>query len=176
MPLTFLRNLGIVSAAGITTTKLGTGAVLQVVQTVKTDSFSSTSNGWIDVTGLSASITPSSSSNKILVVSDVAMGHADFYNLNYIIQTLRGSTAIGISTFATNNASGGANLYNAGGQYPFIFGNMKMFLDSPATTSSTTYKVQINKLDASGTIYVNRKGADNAVGAVSSVTLIEIAG
>jgi hypothetical protein len=153
------------------------GKVLQVVQTVKTDVFSSTYNGFIDVTGLSASITPSSSSNKILVISDVAMGHSDFFNFNYIFQTLRNSTAIGISTFASFNASGGANFYNAGGGiYPYVFGNMKMFLDSPATTLSTTYKVQVNKIDASGTIYVNRAGIGTHVGGVSSVTLIEIKG
>ncbi len=176
---------GTLPAANINNTSIGNvtalpagvgGKVLQVVQTVKTDAFSSTSNGFIDVTGLSASITPSNSSNKILVISDVAMGLSDFYSFNFVFKVLRNSTDIGISTAGSTNISGGANFYNSGGQYPYVFGNMKMFLDTPITTSSTTYKVQINKLDASGTIYVNRRGADTGIGGVSSITLMEIAG
>jgi hypothetical protein len=187
MPLTKIQSLGITdgtivnadinASAAIAGTKFGAGTVLQVVQTFKTDTFSTTSATWVDVTGLSQSITPSSASNKILVISDVAMGSSDFNSYNFLFQTLRGSTAIGISTAGSSvNASGGANMYLLGGQYPYLFGNMKMFLDSPATTSSTTYKIQINKNDASGTIYINRKGADAATGAVSSITLMEIAG
>ena len=52
------------------------GKVLQVVNTVKTDVFSgqSVSNAFVDITGLTLSITPSSSSNKILIEFDVCMG------------------------------------------------------------------------------------------------------
>ena len=66
MPLTFLRNLGIVSAAGITTTKLGAGAVLQVVYGSTATEVNTNSNTFIS-TGLSTSITPTSASNKILI-------------------------------------------------------------------------------------------------------------
>ena len=151
------------------------GKVLQVVQTLKTDTFSSTSASWVDITGLSASITPSSSSNKIIVIPDVAIGSSDLYGYNWVWRILRDATAIGVSTTASIvNASGGANLYNSGGQYPYLFGNSKMVLDSPSTTSAITYKVQANKINADGTLYLNRKGVDNSTGAISSLTLMEV--
>ncbi len=71
------------------------GKVLQVVQTFKSDAFSSTSNGFFDISGLSVAITPSSSSNKILVVSDLALGSNDFVSYNLGFKVLRGSTSIG---------------------------------------------------------------------------------
>ena len=61
----------------------GFGKVLQVVQAVKTDTFSTASATMVEVTGFSASITPSSTSNKILVLADVAFGSSNlgFYQL-----------------------------------------------------------------------------------------------
>ena len=152
------------------------GKVLQVVQTFKSDAFSSTSDGFFDVTGLSASITPSSSSNKILIISDIALGSSDLYSFNHGFKVLRNSTDVGISTFATTNYSGGANMYLSNGAICHLFGNSKTFLDSPATTSATTYKIQATKNSASGTLYINRRGNDTGIGGVSSITLMEIAG
>tara|TARA_R100000005_G_scaffold20109_1_gene8616 strand:+ start:49 stop:603 length:555 start_codon:yes stop_codon:yes gene_type:complete len=171
---------GTLPAANINSTSLGNvdvGKVLQVKQTIKTDTFSTTSSSFVDITGLSVSITPSSSSNKIFVISDVAMGMSNFYNFNWLFRVLRGSTAIGVSTTGTGvNISGGANLYDSGGQHPYLFGNSKYILDTPSTTSATTYKIQATKEDASGTIYVNRKGSADANTGVSSITAMEIAG
>jgi len=97
MPLTKIQSLGITdgtivnadinASAAIAGTKLtGVGKVLQVVQTFKADSFSSSSTSFTDVTGLSVSITPSSASNKILVLCTVPMSS----NVDAIIQLLRG--------------------------------------------------------------------------------------
>jgi hypothetical protein len=98
MPLTFLRNLGIVSSAGISTTKLGTGAVLQVVSTNKIDTFASSSiaNTFVDITGLSVSITPSSASNKILILATVNHG-VDGIRAT-ALKLVRNSTDIDIGT------------------------------------------------------------------------------
>jgi hypothetical protein len=157
---------------------LGTGVggkVLQVVQTFKSDAFSSTSDGFFDITGLSVAITPSSASNKILVISDLAIGSSDINAFNHGFKVLRGSTNVGISTAGSTNFSGGVNMYLSGGQYAWLFGNMKMFLDSPSTTSATTYKIQGTKNGADGTFYVNRKGADTTIGGTSAITVMEIA-
>ena len=63
-----IANAQIASNAAIATTKLGTGAVMQVVSTTKTDTFATNpSSSFIDVTGLSVSITPSSTSSKVLI-------------------------------------------------------------------------------------------------------------
>ena len=149
------------------------GKVLQVVQTIKVDTFSSTSGGWIDVTGLSLAITPSATSSKVYGIFSIAMGLSDFNGLNYSWKSVRGSTDIGISNTG-NGSSGGGNLYLSGGSYPHLFGNTKAVLDSPSTTSATTYKIQINKGGTDQTIYVNRRGQDANQTGVSSITLMEI--
>jgi len=151
------------------------GAVLQVVQSYKIDSFSSTSGTWADVTGLSASITPTSLSSKILVIADVAMGSSDLNGFNFVFRIVRDSTPIGVSNFATVNASGGINMFLSNGAVPFAFGNMKMFLDSPSVASSITYKIQINKDDVNGTLWVNRRASATDFGGTSGITLMEIA-
>jgi len=157
-------------------TGLPAGSVLQVVQTFKSDAFSSTDNGFFDITGLSVAITPSSSSNKVLVISDLAIGSSDLYSYNHGFKVLRDSTDVGISTAGSTNFSGGVNMYLSAGNIPYLFGTMKMFLDSPSTTSATTYKVQGTKISASGTFYLNRKGVDTSIGGASSITVMEVAG
>ena len=150
----------------------GGGKIGQVVSTFKADAFSSTSDGFFDITGLSVSITPSATSSKILVISDLALGASDFNAFNIGFKVLRGSTDIGISTAGSNNYSGGFNFY--GNDTTYAFGNAKVFLDSPSTTSATTYKVQGTKLDSSGTFYLNRRGSSTSVGGASSITVMEV--
>ena len=175
MAITRLGGATAITGTIPTSVAPGAGKVLQVVQTIKTDTFSSTANGFFDLTGLSLAITPSATSSKILVIPDVAMASSDFYSYNFVWRALRTSTVIGVSTTASStNASGGANLYLGGGQYPYLFGNSKMILDSPSTTSATTYKIQASKISAGGTLYLNRKGVDNGTGGISSLTLMEV--
>ena len=109
---------------------LVTGKVLQVVQGISTTSVSSTSSTYV-TTGLSASITPSSTSSKILVLTNFASQIAT--SSNTIRLTLkRGATDIDTS------GDGFAKLRVTANN---LFGNTPMnVLDSPATTSSTTYE------------------------------------
>ena len=147
MPLTFLRNLGIVSSAGITTTKLGTGAVLQVVSTDDSTTRTTTSTSFVDCGTLSASITPSSTSNKILIIFSTGAQVSSAGDVGYYT-ILRGATNIAPNT--TNGfrniqlgSSNGTNLVSIN------------FLDSPSTTSSTTYKVQFRSNTAGNTVSAN---------------------
>jgi hypothetical protein len=141
MPLTFLRNLGIVSAAGITTTKLGAGAVLQVVTSSTNTQQTTTSSTFVDATGLSVSITPSSASNKIFVICTTAGASGNS------VATSDYTLLRGVTNLATN-------LFNR------IFGTdstgqiSMAILDSPNTTSATTYKAQFRRSSASGTAYI----------------------
>lgn len=151
------------------------GNILQVVSATKTDHFSTTASVFTDVTGLSVTITPSSSSNKILIYASVSAGLSDFYNLNYFWKLLRGSTDIAIGTSGTFNYTGGHNMHLSASNVPFAGGTSKMHLDSPNTTSATTYKVQVSKNDSAGIIYVNRRGNSTVEGSVSSITLLEVA-
>jgi len=135
-----------------------TGKILQVVQATKTDTFSDTSSpantDWVDVTGLSVSITPQNSSNKILVIAQVSVVAAGAQVAS--ARLVRGSTAIHIGDASSNRTRASVSLRQESGQslaaVPIIY------LDSPATTSSTTYKIQVV---SEGTVYVNRSGSDS---------------
>jgi len=171
-----VRTNSIVPVGGIPAGSNG-GGIIQCVSTTKTDTFSTTASGFTDVTGLSVTITPRSSSNKILIYASISMGHSEFYNENFYWKILRDSTSIAVSTSATSvSASGGHNMYLSGGNVPFAAGSSKMHLDSPATTSATTYKIQISKNAAAATIFVNRRASDLDTGTVSNITVMEVSG
>jgi hypothetical protein len=150
------------------TIQASAGSVLQVVQTVKTDIFSTTSASYTNVTGLSVSITPKFSTSKILVFCTVNFGSATDDTLVQLVKN--SSTALGNGTggSATNGfAQASASYIN------FPLPASINYLDSPATTSATTYGVQI--LVYSGTTYVNRRGNNASFGTSSQITVMEIA-
>jgi hypothetical protein len=161
----------------LTGVKLPTGSVLQVVQTVKTDTFSTTSTTLVDITGLSVTITPSSASNKILVMVDLHIGYDVYAG---IVHLLRGSTKIYAGDGGLTRCGLFSNAYAAGGDYAFhLIPVTAQFLDSPATTSATTYKLQTANY-GSGTQYVNRTNANLNESTrdgltASSITVMEIA-
>ena len=160
----------------ITDTAPKTGSVLQVVQTVKTDTFSATTSTYVDVTGLSVSITPTNSSNKVLVLVDLNWG-ASALDLN-TCRLLRGATVIGAGDAAGSRGTGFAAMRTASADN--IVTNSISFLDSPSTTSATTYKIQIKSGGTPNTVFVNRTSNDTNSFAfarvVSSITVMEIAG
>ena len=165
---------------------LGTGVggkVLQVVQTYKTDVFSTTSESLVDITGMTATITPSSTSNKVLVLLNLAVGSSTNANRT-MIQLMRGATNIGVG-----DAGGGNRTRSISTEFqpqPYNTGNVDnstdirqhTFLDTPSSTSALTYKVQIE--GTAQTVYINRTGefadADVVSIGTSSLTLMEIAG
>ena len=171
-----------VSASNITTgtlpkAQLPTGSVLQVVSAIKTDTSSTSSQTYADITGLSVSITPTSSSSKILVLLNVD-GSND--NGGLAIRLVRDSTNIAVGTSASGNQLNVTltNYYNNADANSHRSAGIT-FLDSPATTSATTYKAQFRIGTTGGTGFVNRSsGTDNAaynMYAVSTITVMEIA-
>ena len=150
---------------GATVTGLSAGKILQVVQTNKQDMTSSSSTSYADISGMSVSITPSSSSNKVLVFFSASISTN---NLDAQLKLLRDSTDI-IGTGATNNATAFVRTANGDTVVPFN----TMYLDSPSTTSAITYKLQwIMKV--SGTVYLNRRMGDTSYGAISNITAMEV--
>ena len=158
-----------------TTTGFPAGSVLQVVSTTKTDTFTTTSTSMTDVTGLSVSITPSSASNKILIYCYVTVGAP---NTNFVyINLVRGSTAICIGDAAgsrprvTGMSFSGVTNGGVVDMLPIVF------LDSPSSTSSLTYKIQI-AANAASTVAVNRSVTDANTAAyartASTITVMEI--
>ena len=147
---------------------LPTGSVLQVVSATFTSNFSTTTNGFVS-TQVTASITPKFSNSKIRVeISPVvfvtnALGGANDAGTGFGI--LRGATQV-YSTSYIAFYSANANA----GTVPYI-----QYLDSPSTTSSTSYTLQVTRYTNNGgtTVQINR----NYVGTDTSViTLTEIAG
>jgi|ETNmetMinimDraft_4_1059912.scaffolds.fasta_scaffold116873_2 hypothetical protein len=152
------------------------GKVLQVVSTTKTDTFTSTSGiSWVDITGFSVAITPSATSSKILVCWNVALATAA--NNNVYMRMLRGSTAISIGDTAgsRNRTTGGGVPHAAYGWAGTISGT---YLDSPSTTSATTFKMQLAG-QGGVTLCVNRNEQNSDINysvgrPASTITLIEI--
>jgi hypothetical protein len=163
MPLTQLRNLGIVSAAGITTTKLGTGAVLQVVGATDANERNTTSTSYVTASNtLSVSITPSSASNKIFVTVSSCGFNSSAAGIKSNYTIFRGATNIGASDNGMLCILGSASQVTASVGLAI--------LDSPNTTSSTTYQVYFKTDNASGTASLNKQ---NVFG---TITAFEIAG
>jgi hypothetical protein len=162
-----LTNATAVPAAQITGSKaipkstLPTGSVLQVVSANPTTTTSSSSSTYADITGLSASITPSSSTSKVLVIVDVTGCKKEVNNTYLALKLLRGSTSI-----LDFEKEGG---YNNTSSLQSFGGAGCSYLDSPATTSSTTYKVQLAAVANIASVSVNNSGG------YSSITLMEIA-
>lgn len=146
-----------------------TSGVIQVKSTIKTDSFSTTSTTFVDVTGVSVSITPTSASNKVLVLVSGVNGSNGVDNFTPI-NLVRDSTAIAQSTGNANFAAT-LNLINqsTGITLPFSI----VFLDSPATTSATTYKLQMRS-NNNPLAYIGRQAtSDNR--SVTTITAMEVA-
>ena len=144
----------------------GASKIAQVVSTTKTDAFSTTSTSLVDVTGMSVSITPTSATSTILVITGLALsaGAARGY-----AQLVRGSTNIAISTgFATSNQT--SVVYGSDYQTQYV---SIAHIDSPATTSATTYKFQV-KADSGSTCFVNAQAGSTSHGNVSTLTVMEI--
>jgi hypothetical protein len=167
--------------SGATLTNSGTatgfGKVLQVVSTVKTAAQDTTSTSPVDVTDLTVNITPSSASNKVLVLVNINnIGNSAAQSTFFRI--LRGATVI------TSNSSGGAadtkDAFGSGGGGGMTNEDRKIgsasitFLDTPSSTSALTYKVTMEVDGGTGTI--NRWQLNNDVASVSTLTLMEIAG
>jgi hypothetical protein len=157
-------------------TATGFGKVLQVISTTKTDTFAgSDADTWYTITGLSASITPSSTSSKILVTGHV-MGASENTSTDrrfYLkIQRAASDIAVGDSSgsrlqvHTAGFSNGGANALTL----PFNF------LDSPSSTASLSYTIQVR--DDTDGVVVNYAPSDSDNNtyprAVSTITLMEI--
>jgi len=149
-----------------------------VVQTVKTDTYAvSLAQGAQsgDVTGLTAAITPTSDTSKVLVFVTLSMGQT----VNLQATLFRDGSATSFIGDAANNRERISVAISEDIPRGISTVNM-VFLDSPATTSSVTYSVRIShQSDSSRTLYVNRSVDDSNVAGVprsaSSITAIEVA-
>jgi hypothetical protein len=151
------------------------GQVIQVVSTTVSGTVTiSTNNTPVDITGLSATITPSSASNKILILYKINYSNAS--GDAFVGNLLRGATNIFQGTAGTGQ-QGTISFQTANSNNYWSFEAGGSFLDSPNTTSATTYKFQADN-NSNLTMYFNRTargGSDDPL-VPSSITLMEIKG
>jgi hypothetical protein len=148
-----------------------------VVQAVKTDTFTTASTSYTNVTGLSVTITPSSATAKVLLIAQVALGGEPSGFLAFS----GGNTSGYIGDAASNRIQvvgfHGVDEPDLRTRYGAEMVSM-VFLDSPATASATTYNVQARARSA-GLTTINRTWADSDSNTVarmaSSFTVIEVA-
>ena len=169
-------------ASGATLTNSGTatgfGKVLQVVSSSYNGSDSTTSTTFVD-TGLTANITPSSTSNKVLILCDFTMGFGTDGRPGYCIK--RGSTELnlGVTTSIGNRKAVTTAAYSSGNT--MLASGAISYLDSPSSTSSVTYTLAMLSRDTSYSAWLNYTGYDGndasyVYRGASTITLMEIAG
>jgi len=143
----------------------GTGKIGQVVQVTDATTFSTTSSSYVDVTGVTASITPTATSSKVLVMIQGSTNNSTVSSELSRLKLLRGSTAIGVANTTHDS------FFNTYGVSNVAISFTTLLLDSPATTSSATYKLQV-KQSGSSTAYVGGFGSGDE--AITTLTLMEI--
>jgi hypothetical protein len=167
-PAGSITNAAVASNAAIATTKLGAGAVLQVLSNVYSTATTVSTSTYTD-TGLSLSITPSSASNKILVlISQSIFLIRDSDRQTVKLRLVKDSTSIHTMDNALQFI-GGQNNLNEIRSASLV---SVVYLDSPSTTSSITYKTQgaVVETSSGGSVIFQISSTP------STITLLEIAG
>ena len=182
-----------IATGAVTSAKKAAGSVLQVVQGVLKASFDGNNYSSYEQTGITATIQPSSTSNKVLVEAHI-YGSVDKGRWAGI-RLYRGGSVV---TGAISTAYGGDhynvidghrqnNNWMVMGYNPddthhdnLVYGVSGKYLDSPSSTSSLTYDLRIIGRENATSYYINRpvanKDNDSSVAAISTITLTEIAG
>ena len=173
-----IANAGTITAGTIgSSVVLPAGCILQVLSTTKTDTFDSTSTSLVDITGMSVTITPKYATSKVLVMFNV---HIVGDDAGTGIQLVRGSTEIAKADASSSRRVHTAIGYFSNNTSPSAYNGgltSHQFLDSPSTTSATTYKLQGRVLSSGFRVNKTRYNTDNgnASRGVSTMTLMEVA-
>ena len=145
------------------------GHIVQVVSAFKSDVASTSSTSFIDLPGMSVTITPTFSTSRFFIMVDGIAGYSTSGN-STIVNLVRNSTNIAQGTGQGANQTRIAYPGNSGLWWPMAFN----FLDSPATSSPVTYKLQF-RVDGAGVGYWGRRGAAADYSGSSSITVFEVA-
>ena len=162
----------------LTDANMASGSVIQVVSNHVTSQHSTSTTGEEDITDMNVTITPSSTSSKILILVQMIVGSGQDTGNHYTL--IRGSTAIGVGS--TDGSRTQVSFGFDGGNSDSNRATTLSFhhLDSPSTTSATTYKITTFKFSTNTTFRLNRvqsaAGSDFDDNFASHMTAIEIAG
>jgi len=159
-----------------TTIKSAAGAIISVSQTYYPGTFSTTSTSFTNVTGLALSVTPKTSTSQLLVFVNI-YGSNSTSTATTLFCLLRNGTSVGGGTAVSNNPSVigmGSIPYNSQ-----VLSTSICYLDSPATTSTVTYQVQMSVQSGyTGTVGYAPGAADNSTYGryPATITVLEVAG
>ena len=150
---------------GVATSGLPAGSVVQVVQGTVNEAPVLTTLTTAQASGVTASITPSSSSNKVLVIAYIGGAYHSVASQNAAYDIYRGGVSSGTKIISSVSVFGTARIIgnNDTGSLTITF------LDSPATTSSVSYEMSLRTVTGSGTTYLS------VTSEPSYITLMEIA-
>jgi hypothetical protein len=176
------------NATGLGYAAMPAGSILQVVYAAKTTSFVGTSvqtgtGYYIDVTGMTATITPKSISSRIMVVVNMYIGFTTTgggYNQSMRVKRNGTYPILGTAEGGRPTSSGRINMYGLTTYSMQQFNGF--YVDSPASTSALVYQIELGGYSGSPVVYVNRSETwqvlandyDNVP--VSTLTLMEVAG
>lgn len=173
-------TLVLTNATGLAAAAMPAGSILQVVTAVKTDTFSTASTSFTAITGISVSITPSSTSSRIAV--SVNFGKLSWPGVvsSALFRVMRDSTAIGVGD-AAGSRDQGSFAHGTGNDASHGLAISFSLVDSPSSVSAITYSIQ-TRMQGGQTIYLNRSqnDADNSetynARTASTITVMEIKG
>jgi hypothetical protein len=147
--------------------------------TTTTTTTVTTGGTYYDISGLSISITPTSATSKIMIWGQVSLGLAADNIVTF--RLVRDSTAVGVGTSVSSRIAASAGSYYGA----VVMGGLSnqwavpmQFLDSPATTSAITYKIQTSSNANGQIVYINRSYNDTdnfgQFRGVSTITVMEV--
>ena len=158
------------------------GGIIQVVSISKRDIFSTTNgvtgSGYAPVTGLAATITPTRSDSKILVMLQLSIGrngnHRAYMRLGRTIAggSLDNTIIIGDANGSNSRVTASLYISPSSAMSPIV----SNFLDSPATTSAITYKIKGLNTASGEALYINRRKSSDAYSLTSFLTAMEVSG
>jgi len=169
------RNLADLIGGGSTvlSSNMPSGSVIQVQTFQRTTYFEQATAGTMADCGVSVDITPTSTSNKIFIMVSGVVGNDTGGNLS-MLHLLRDSTKIGAGTSSANANYNGSAFTIPDEAYQSV-GFSITHLDSPATTSQITYKLQLGSFNGDG--FIGSRGDNPASQSVpTTITVMEIAG
>tara|TARA_R100000008_G_scaffold33301_1_gene18827 strand:+ start:773 stop:1321 length:549 start_codon:yes stop_codon:yes gene_type:complete len=180
MAITITGNSGIsMPDEGIEAKDLGNGAIIQVVSTTKQDVYSQEgdSSSWTAVTGLSASITPSNATNKILIQVQIYSSNDSNDYANVFRLYKAGSHLTGASGTGASNRDGAFLAHRQGDQGVDPYSLSNSYLDTAGGTSAITYQLYM-KVEDNSNGYINRTGNDSdhwySARCSSTITVMEV--
>ena len=168
---------GIWSFGNVSAATLPTGTMFNFQQGKLTTPTTVTSASFVAITGLSVSITPTSSSNTVLVRAIVYFATAASADVP-VFALARNGTPIGVGTSVGSRAAVGGAQYIAAANGTQMFPIVLEWLDTPASTSAITYTVQAATIASSQELFINSTSTDSNTGAfprtVSTISVCEI--